>query len=354
VLALVLSVVVAVAVSLVVDLSERRRRWAVQAGTEATALSLLSTSVLRGEDTLADLLRQTRETFALTSVTMLERSRHGWQAVGSAGDHPCADPAEADMRVEVTDDLLLALRGRALPPSDQRVLAAFAHQAAAALDRQRLAVEASRARELAEVDKVRTALLAAVSHDLRTPLASVKASVSSLRQTDVEWSSDDEAELLATIEESADRLNGLIANLLDMTRLQAGVLAPIRRPVALDEVVPLAVTGMAAGRILVDLPETLPPVLADPGLLERAIANVVENAVRYSVGPVQVTTTELRFGLDKGRIELRVADDGPGVQDEDKVRIFASFQRLGDTPRVPGWDWAWQSPAASPRRPAAR
>jgi two-component system sensor histidine kinase KdpD len=299
-------------------------------------LSLLSTSVLRGEDTLADLLRQTRETFALTSVTMLERTRHGWQAVGTAGERPCADPAEADMRVTVTEDLLLALRGRTLPLSDQRVLAAFAHQAAAALDRQRLAAEAARARELAEVDKVRTALLAAVSHDLRTPLASVKASVSSLRQSDVEWSSDDEAELLATIEESADRLNGLIANLLDMSRLQAGVLAPISRPVALDEIVPLALADVSGGRIEVDVPETLPPVLADPGLLERAIANVVENAVRYGTGPVLVTASELRFGLDRGRIELRVADDGPGVPDEAKERIFASFQRLGDAPQGSG------------------
>jgi two-component system sensor histidine kinase KdpD len=336
VLALVLSVVVAVAVSLVVDLSERRRRLAVQAGAESTALSVLSTSVLRGQDTLADLLGQAKEMFALASVTMLERTGHGWVAAGSAGDGPCSQPSEADMQIPISDDLLLALRGRVLPASDRRVLEAFAHQAAAALDRQRLAAEASRAAELAEVDKVRTALLAAVSHDLRTPLASVKASVSSLRQSDVAWSAEDEAELLATIEESADRLNGLIANLLDMTRLQTGVLAPQTRPVALDEVVPLALVGVPGGQILVDVPETLPPVLADPGLLERAIANVVENAVRYGTGPVVVSAGELRFGLERGRIELRVVDDGPGVPDEAKERIFASFQRLGDAPQGSG------------------
>jgi two-component system sensor histidine kinase KdpD len=336
VLALVLSVVVAVAVSFVVDLAERRRRWAVAEAAEAAVLSRLSTTVLRGQDTLPDLLGQARETFALASVTLLERTSHGWMVAGSAGEGCCTDPAEADAQVQITDGLRLAALGRVLPASDRRVLSAFAHQAAAALDRQRLQAQASRARELAEVDKVRTALLAAVSHDLRTPLASVKASVSSLRQDDVTWTPEDQAELLATIEESADRLNGLIANLLDMTRLQTGVIAPTPGPVALEEVVPLALAGLPGDRIEVDVPETLPPVLADPGLLERAIANVVENAVRHGAGRVQVSAAELRFGRRRGRIELRVADDGPGVADEAKEQIFASFQRLGDAPQGAG------------------
>ncbi|MEU9020076.1 DUF4118 domain-containing protein [Actinomadura sp. NPDC048394] len=336
VLALVLSVVVAAAVSLVVDLAERRRRWAVQAGSESVTLSRLSTTVLRGEDTLPDLLRQARETFALTSVTMLERTRHGWDVLGSSGDGYCTDPHQADMRVAVTGDLLLALRGRVLPEADRRVLSAFAHQAAAAVDRQRLQAEATRARELAEIDKVRTALLAAVSHDLRTPLASVKASVSSLRQDDVEWAPEDRAELLAAIEESADRLNRLIANLLDMTRLETGAVAPLTRPTTLDEIVPFALAAVPEARIEVDVPETLPPVLVDPGLLERALANVVENAVRYGAGPVQVVASELRFGVGEGRIEIHVVDDGPGVPDHDKDRVFGSFQRLGDAPKGAG------------------
>ncbi|MFG2003939.1 DUF4118 domain-containing protein [Spirillospora sp. NPDC048911] len=335
VLALVLSVVVAVAVSLVVDLAERRRRAAARAGAEAAALSRLSTTVLRGQDTLPDLLAQARETFALDSVSMLERAEPGWRVAGSAGRRAAAHPDEADMRV-VVDDAVLAARGRVLPASDQRVLAAFAHQAAAALERQRLEAEAVLARRLAEVDKVRTALLAAVSHDLRTPLASVKASVSSLRQDDVEWAEEDRAELLATIEESADRLDGLIANLLDMTRLQAGALAPLARPVALEEVVLRALAGVDAELIEVDVPETLPPVLADPGLLERAVANVVENAVRHGAGRVLVTASELRFGREEGRIELRVADDGPGVPEDAREQIFAAFQRLGDAPQGTG------------------
>ncbi|MFI0452758.1 ATP-binding protein [Actinomadura sp. 6N118] len=342
VLALVVSVIVAVAVSLVVDLAERRRRWAVRAGREAAALSRLSTTVLRGQDTLPDLLAQARDTFALTSVTMLERDGSGWRVAGSAGVPEAADPGDADsgytdpdkadMRIQVGDDAVLAVRGRVLPDSDRRVLAAFAHQAAAALERQHLEAEAVRARQLAEVDKVRTALLAALSHDLRTPLASVKASVGSLRQADVEWSAEDQAELLATIEESADRLDGLIANLLDMTRLQAGALAPLARAVALEEVVLQALAGVDEELIEVDVPETLPAVLADPGLLERAVANVVENAVRYGAGRILVTASEVRFG----QIELRVADNGPGVPEDAREQIFAAFQRLGETPQRTG------------------
>ncbi|WP_433469501.1 sensor histidine kinase [Spirillospora sp. CA-128828] len=336
VLALVLWVVVAVAVSLVVDLSERRRRWAAQSGAESVTLSRLSTTVLRGEDTLPDLLRQARETFALSSVSLLEGTGHGWSVVGFSGEDHCTDPGKADMLLPVTDELLLAVRGRVLPDTDRRVLSAFAHQAAAAADRQRLQAEATRARELAEIDKVRTALLAAVSHDLRTPLASVKASVSSLRQDDVDWDPEDRAELLATIEESADRLNRLIANLLDMTRLQTGAVAPLTRPAAVDEIVPFALAGVPEARVEVDVPETLPQVLVDPGLLEQAIANVVENAVRYSAGRILVAASELRFGVERDHIEIHVVDHGPGVPDHDKDRIFGSFQRLGDAPQGTG------------------
>ena len=150
------------------------------------------------------------------------------------------------------------------------------------------------------------------------------------------WEPEDEAELLATIEESTDRLDGLVANLLDMSRLQTGVVTPLIRSVALDEVVPAALAGVPADRVEVDVPETLVPVSADAGLLERALANVVENAVRYSRARVLVTASELRFGRGPSRVELRVADRGPGIPDEAKERIFEPFQRLGDAPRGGG------------------
>ncbi len=330
ILALTLTVLVAGAVSTVVDTAARNRRAAAQARAEATTLSLLATNVLKGESTLPALLQRMLETFGLIGVSLLERSADGWSIAGCAGV-PCTKPDDADLLVKVNDDLVLALRGQTLPASDQRVLSAFAFQAAAALERRRLSQEAARARELEESDKVRLALLAAVSHDLRTPLASIKASVSSLRSTDVVWDPDDESELLAAIEESADELTGLVADLLDMTRLQTGAVQLLRRPVGLDEVVLKAVRPFPPGRLDLDMPETLPRVDADPGLLERAVANVVENALRHSGEPVRVTASELG-----SRLELRVVDRGPGVPDADKEHIFVPFQRLGDAPRGTG------------------
>ncbi|MFF5262932.1 DUF4118 domain-containing protein [Actinomadura viridis] len=338
--ALAIFIGVAVAVASVVDLAARRSRQAAQSNAEAETLSMLATSVLRGEQALPALLERIRETFGMTSVALLESGRDGWTVLGSTGPDPCADPDRADAQARVREgegaggrgETVLALRGRVLPAADRRVLSAFASRAAAVLEWRRLAEEAGHARRLAEGDRIRTALLAAVSHDLRTPLASIKAGVSGLRQADVSWDPEDEAELLATIEESADQLDALIGNLLDMSRLQTGTVSPLIQPVALEQVVPPALQGLPADRIEVDVPETLPPVAADPGLLERALANVLQNAVRHGAGPVLVSAGALRTGPPPGRVEIRVADRGPGVPEAAKERIFAPFQRLGDTP----------------------
>ncbi len=330
--ALLVFVAVAVAVATVVDLAARRSSQAARARSEATTLSMLATSVLRGEDALPELLERVRETFGLTSVSLLERTGDAWARVASAGASPCEDPSAADVRVQVSDVLTLALRGRVLPAADRRVLAAFAYQAAAALDRQRLAEQARQARRLAEGNRIRTALLAAVSHDLRTPLASIKVSVSSLRACDVQWDPADEAELLATIEESADRLDRLVANLLDMSRLQTGAVNPLARPVSLDEVLQPSLANVPGDRVKIEVPENLPPVVADPGLLERSLANVVENAVRHG-GDEPVRISARARG---GTVELAVADRGPGVPEAAKARMFEPFQRLGDRPRGDG------------------
>jgi two-component system sensor histidine kinase KdpD len=179
---------------------------------------------------------------------------------------------------------------------------------------------------------MRTALLAAVSHDLRTPLASIKASVSSLRQTDVEWSEADQADLLATIEQNADRLDALIGNLLDMSRLHTGSLQPFLRPTAIDEVAPVAVGGLDDSlRLELTVPDGFPLVLADPGLLERVLANLFSNALRHSQG---ARPPELQAQLLDDTVLLEVVDHGPGVPDEQKERIFEPFTRVGD--RYPG------------------
>lgn len=336
IVAIVIFVGVGISVASVVDLAARRTHQAARLRAESEILSFLAGNVLRGETGLEELLERVRETFGMESAALLERAgdRDPWTCAGRAGLGPSVQrPDEADVDVPVGDHMALALTGRVLPAEDRRVLAAFAAQAAVVLDRRRLQEEADRARALAEGNRIRTALLAAVSHDLRTPLAGIKAAVSSLRSDDVAWSEEDQAELLKGIEEGADRLDHLVGNLLDMSRLQTGTVAPLIREVDLDEVVPMALVGVPEDGVVLDVPETLPMVAVDPGLLERSVANLVENAVKYSPRDEAVLVAASAIA---DRVEVRVVDRGTGVPDEAKERIFEPFQRYGDAPRGAG------------------
>ncbi|WP_159328018.1 sensor histidine kinase [Streptomyces tendae] len=335
-LALAIFVGVALSVASVVDVAARRTHQAARLRAESEILSFLAGDVLRGETSLETLLERVRETFGMESAALLEREGDvaPWTCAGRAGSGPPVDrPEDADVDMPVGDHMALALTGRVLPAEDRRVLAAFAAQAAVVLDRRRLREEADRARALAEGNRIRTALLAAVSHDLRTPLAGIKAAVTSLRSDDVAWSEEDRAELLEGIEEGADRLDHLVGNLLDMSRLQTGTVTPLIREIDVDEVAPMALGGVPEGSAELDIPETLPMVAVDSGLLERALANLVENAVKYS--PDDRTVLVAASAL-ADRVEVRVVDRGPGVPDEAKDRIFEPFQRYGDAPRGAG------------------
>ncbi|NSC24330.1 sensor histidine kinase KdpD [Streptomyces albus subsp. chlorinus] len=335
---------VAVAVASVVDLAARRTQQAARLRAESEILSVLAGSVLRGEaqsgnggsgPSLDALLERVRETFAMDCVALLERAdeRSAWTCAGSVGTAESGKrltgPGDGETDMPVGDNMMLVLSGRVLPAEDRRVLAAFAAHAAGVLDRQRLLGEAEQARELAEGNRIRTALLAAVSHDLRTPLAAIKASVSSLRSDDVQWSPEDEAELLGAIEEGADKLDNLVGNLLDMSRLQTGTVKPLIKDISLEEVVPKALGGVPEGSVRLAVAEALPLVAVDPGLLERTVANLVENAVKYSPEGKKVL---IKASALADRVEVRVTDRGPGVPDSDKDRIFEPFQRYGDAP----------------------
>ncbi|MET0417666.1 MAG: ATP-binding protein [Actinoplanes sp.] len=293
-LALIVFVVVAVAVAAVVDLAARRTR-------HADLLAALAERVLSGGDPLDAL----RETYG--PAELQERTDGGWPPVTEGAVFPAGD------------DLRLVLHGPRLRAANHRVVAAFAAQAAVALRQQRLAAAA-------EGDRVRTALLKAVSHDLRTPLASAKAAVAGLRSPDVTFGPDDRAELLATADESLDRLAALVANLLDMSRLDAGTLGMTSADLGLEDVLPRALDE-AGGRVELHLPEDLPTVRADPGLLDRIVVNLVVNALRHSPAgrPPEISARE-----SGGRIELRVIDHGPGIAPADFERVFRPFQRLGD------------------------
>src|SRR5271166_3250977 len=352
-LALGVFVAVALLVSRVVDIAARRTTQAARANAASELLTTTAGSVLRGQQGLSALLDRVREAFGMDSVTLLECSSPdgqqaadtlagrvrgtpgGWHVVASRGEPAVTRPDEADVEVPVADSLSLALRGRPLPAADRRVLGAFASYAAVALDQQRLAAEAQAAKPIAAADRMRTALLAAVSHDLRTPLASAKAAVTSLRSPEVNWAAEDHDELLATADESLDRLSHLVDNLLDMSRLQAGALSLFPRPADLEEIVSSALDNLdPAGRgITVDIPESLPEINVDPAILERVIVNLTENALRYSPAGQPPLLTASVLG---DRVELRVVDRGPGIPEEDRDRMFVPFQRLGDTDNTTG------------------
>src|SRR5499426_1674160 len=342
-LALGVFVVVALLVSSVVDMAARRTRQAARAGAESALLATAAGDVLAGQRPVEAVLDRVREAFGMDSVALLERATLGaspgpgatWTVIANSGTDPATSPDKADVEVPVARGLRLALRGRTLTAADHRVLNAFAAYAAVALDQQRLSAEAEAARPIAEADRMRTALLTAVSHDLRTPLASAKAAVTSLRSPDVTWDAADREELLATADESLDKLTRVVGNLLEMSRLQAGALSVFSRPTALDEVAAAALDdlGPASRDVIVDIPESLPEVEADPGILERVIVNVTGNALRYSPPGKPPLLAASALG---DRVELRVVDRGPGISPDNRDRIFVPFQRLGDTDNTSG------------------
>lgn len=326
VITLAAMVIVATVVALTVDRAARLAEQGARARTEAALLASYSRTVLTNPYPLTRLLEKIRENFGLESVVLVERRDGVWTCVERTGRDlgPVTE-------VTVTGDVRLRLSGRVLPASDQRVLEAAAGQTFVALRQQRMAAEALHAQRKAETSELRTALLSAVGHDLRTPLTSIKAAIGSLRDDSLPLSEEDVGELMATVEESADRLTGLVDNLLDSSRLATGSVEPVLRPVGYYEVVARALAGIG-GEVSVVVAEDLPPVLADLGLLERVVANVVDNALRHgSPSPVAI-----RASSHGTSVELRVVDHGPGLPKKAGHKLFAPFQRLGDRSATPG------------------
>ena len=322
-LALLLFVTVAVTVSSVVHLAARRQVQAARSAGEAASLLELAQTVLGGADTPTAVLDHLTSTWG-GRAELAEQVRDQWVSVAVSGTAP--DDADVS-HVPVSDSVALLVSGQPRP-LPARLLHGFAAQAGAALDRDRLRTQAAQAEALAEGNRMRTALLAAVSHDLRTPLASIKASVSTLRQTDVVWTQADEEALLATIEDGADRLDALIGNLLDMSRLATGSLQPFLRPTSVEEVAPAALLGLApASSVRMAVPDDLPLVRTDPVLLERVLANLFANALAHSPDGRPPVLHAYPAG---DTVLLEVADHGPGVADEFKLRMFEPFERLGE------------------------
>ncbi|WP_407938056.1 sensor histidine kinase [Nakamurella panacisegetis] len=342
--ALLVFVVVGVTVASIVDRSRAAAAQAARGQAEAQLLAAVANTMALPGDPLTAVLEQARIGFGMRRAVLVRSgpgtTRPDPRVLAVAGD-TMPDPddplAGADVVVDADGEegLVLGLFGHPLVAADQQLVDVVAAQVALALERSELEAEAAQAERLRQSDVVRTAILAAVSHDLRTPLATIKASMSSLRDGAVTWSAEDRDDLLAATDEAADQLDGLLSNLLDLSRLQTGVLAPVRRPVSVDEVVYRALIGLPTARLDVEISDDLPLIDTDRGLLERVVANIVSNAVSHSADgkPVRILAGEVPGAAS---IQIRVIDHGAGVPEAQREAMFAPFQRLGDAPSGSG------------------
>jgi len=324
------------AVGLLVGNATRRSAEARRARAQAEALVATATSIHpQFTEQAFGLTGRIRDVFAMNAAAVLHRSEDGWEPLAAVGATELRDPEDASEVIPLTDDTILALSGGSLTGDDRRVLRAFAAQMAQALEREKLEKEAASVEAMAETDRLRTALLNAVSHDLRTPLATIKASVTSLLETEVDWSPEQTQSFLQIILEETEHLNRVVGRLLDASRIQVGAVHVFFASVGLDEVIASALSGLGAAenRVSVDVPDDLPPVQTDPALLERVVANLIENAITWSPQDQDVRVTA---GEVSGRVDLRIIDRGPGIQPDQRETIYQPFQRLGDSPKGSG------------------
>lgn len=327
-LALVLYVLIAVLVSYVVDQAARRTRAASRAVAESELLATVSGSVIRGEGAIEALVGRTREAFGLTATRLVADG----QVIHQAGE-PEAGRSHID--VPVGERAVLELHGSDLEPSEQRLLAVIASQIDAALEHSDLSASAREIGPLEETDRVRSALLSAVSHDLRRPLAAATAAVTGLRATDVLLGEEDRVDLLATADESLSTLSALVTSLLDVSRLQAGALAVSLNPVDAEDVILPAIDELKLGpsELELDLDPDLPSLQADAGLLQRVVVNLLDNARRFTPSGQRIRIATSSFA---NLIQIRVIDHGPGIAPERLHQVFVPFQRLGDTDNLTG------------------
>ncbi len=338
---LVIFLAVACGVALAVGLATRRAQEAAHSGAEARALSELALRILSSDGSLESFLDKIRVNLGMDAVTLLstfdspDTPGPHWQVLASSGLQPPVTHAAADHAAVVDPNYTLLLRGGPLSEQHRRMLAAFGAFVVALRERQQLVKSRQDNVRLAEGNKMRTSILRAVSHDLRTPLAGIKLAVSSLRQEDVRFAPEDERELLATIEDYADRLDHLVDNLLDMSRITADAVNPLLRGLGWHQIMPEALRGVPGERIRNELPANLPYIEADAGILERVVANLVENAVKYAPDSDVVLVARTGAGITvDGRpaSELRVMDHGWGIAPAAVLELFQPFQRLDDSP----------------------
>jgi two-component system sensor histidine kinase KdpD len=340
----VIDLVVLLAVALVISQLLGRAQSAVARARaherETQQLYELSTQLL-GQTEYAGIAqtiaRAAREAFRASATRLVFAGEEGapLAVAEEAGGAPTPSGA-ATVRQEI-----LGTRGRAgeielwresgnLSEGEGRLLSAIAAEAALALERAHLARAETRARVLEQSDALKSALLSSVSHELRTPLATILASATSLASPDIEWDGEERRELLATIEEESESLNFLVGNLLDMSRIEAGSLAPQRRSNSLAEIVATALSRMRGSlkdhQVIARVSEDLPSVQVDYMQIEQVVANLLSNSVKYS--PAGTTIRVEAAVEDDEWILARVENQGQPVAQDHLDRIFEKFHRI--------------------------
>lgn len=326
--AILVYMLVAILVSVLVDASARRQRQASRAGAESEMIAAVAGEVLRQDtDPLLALAQHARTAFSLRAIRLMR----GETTLVHEGDSP--GPPTSTIRVD--EDTILDLWGEDLGVSEQRLLGVIVAQLRLVLEHRNLKDQAKEIGSLEAANNVRSALLSAVGHDIRRPLAAATAAVTGLRAMGSQLSSEDRAELVGLAEESLGDLTSLVTELLDISRLNAGAY-PVNMVVidAVDAVVPaLDELGVGPREVEIDLGSDVPLVIADPGLLRRALVNVLSNALQYASSNAPIRMTISSFA---DRVEIRVIDHGPGIPVQRRRDVFRPFQRLGDTDNTTG------------------
>lgn len=315
-------------VSIFVSNAEKQTNKADEAWREASTLSALTDS--DAIDPTEDILKLLMRSFNLEGVTLTDTTDTTPRAILSIGKVVVTSDQVTNIAIPVNQSTMLFGTGNPLSPDDHRLLHSFVGQLNRALEQSQLRDIAMEATSLARADELRTAILRAVSHDLRSPLSSIKASVSSLRQTDVDWPEETKQDFLFSIESETDRLTRIVANLLDLSRIESGVLRPVLRTISLEEVIPSVVyeIGPDHSNIHLEIDSEIDEVIADPALLERAVANILSNALLWSPNPGSVAI----FAHQRdGMAHIHIVDHGPGIPAAQHLSVLQPFHRLGDS-----------------------
>ncbi|HPH94860.1 MAG TPA: DUF4118 domain-containing protein [Anaerolineaceae bacterium] len=345
-ISLTVFLIVAVVMSQLIGRAREGERVARQREWEATCMYELISALSSLQDAASvvqTLASHTLETFNMDHVRVKITHGKGQSALlvdAPAGTLPSGEPAiELPLKTarENEGEILMWRVQAQLSAEESRLLEAYINQGALAVERIRLVKSENKMRVLEESDHLKSSLLNSVSHELRSPLAAIKASVSSLRSGAVDWDTDARQDLLVTIEEETDQLNFLVGNLLDMSRIESGALKPQKSWNAIDEIAKGVIAKMRKQlqehRLEIHFPANLPLVPTDYVMIGQVFTNLLSNSIKYGPAGTEII---LQAAHEKDLVHIQVKNQSPPVAEEHLTRIFEKFYRITEADRVTG------------------